>query len=215
MKKAAIISLIFLIGTYNCSAQSSDIKKKIIVIDPGHGGRDSGTITTNGIQEKEVVLDIARSMIFWNKTILNNAFNIYLTRSKDTLISLSDRTRLAKHLKPDIFISLHCNHSESKSIKGVEIYMYDSKLKYSEISPKAKNSAQIILRKLEKNLGLKTNGVRTANFQVLRETVKLCPSLLLELGYMSNNDEALYFEKEENRNAIGLAVLMALKEKLQ
>ena len=207
-----MISLILVLGTYNCRAQSSDIKKKIIVIDPGHGGRDSGTISTNGIQEKEVVLDVALSIIYWNRAVLNNAFDIYLTRSKDTLISLSDRTRLAKHLRPDIFISLHCNHSKSKSIKGVEIYMYDSKLKYSEISPKAKNSAQTILRKLKKNLGLKTNEVRTANFQVLRETVKLFPSLLLELGYMSNNDEALYFEKEENRNAIGLAVLMALKE---
>ncbi|WP_396632851.1 N-acetylmuramoyl-L-alanine amidase [Maribacter sp. R86514] len=212
MKKAVIIFLIFKLGTYNCSAQSSDIKRKIIVIDPGHGGRDSGTITTNGIQEKEVVLDIARSMVFWNRNILNNAFDIYLTRSKDTLISLSDRTRLAKHLKPDIFISLHCNHSARKSIKGVEIYMYDSKLKYSEISPESENSAQTILRKLEKNLGLKTNGIRIANFQVLRETIKLCPSLLLELGYLSNNDEALYLGKEENRNAIGLAVLMALKE---
>lgn len=212
MKKAAIISLIFMLGIYNCRAQLSDIKRGIIVIDPGHGGADSGTTSTNGIQEKKVVLDIAKSMIYWNKVVLNNSFDIYLTRSKDTLISLSDRTRLAKHLKPDIFISLHCNHSERQSIKGVEIYMYDSKLKYSEISPESEIFAQNILRKLAKNLGLKTNGVRIANFQVLRETIKLCQSLLLELGYLSNKDEALYLGKEENRNAIGLAVLMALKE---
>ncbi|HBY68193.1 MAG TPA: N-acetylmuramoyl-L-alanine amidase, partial [Flavobacteriaceae bacterium] len=66
-------------------------QQKVIIIDPGHGGKDTGAIGTNSIQEKDVVLDIANEIIRLNKTLINNKFDIYSTRYKDTLISLSDR----------------------------------------------------------------------------------------------------------------------------
>jgi len=67
--------------------------KRIIVIDPGHGGKDPGAVGVNGILEKDVVLKIAKQTAELNETVFKNQYEIYLTRYKDTLISLGDRTK--------------------------------------------------------------------------------------------------------------------------
>lgn len=204
--KAKIILLICIIIGYSQRANAQQVVddvKKIIIIDPGHGGGDSGAISEDGIQEKEIVLDIAMSMIGWNKTFLESKYDIYLTRSKDTLISLTDRTKLAKHLKPNIFISLHCNHLDDSTIQGVETYVYDT----NELSLRF---ARIISEKLDENLGFKTRETKQANFQVLRETREYCPAILLELGYLSNYYESEYLNKRKNREVLALAILMAI-----
>ncbi|MFI1770711.1 N-acetylmuramoyl-L-alanine amidase family protein [Thalassobellus citreus] len=92
----------------------------MVVIDPGHGGKDTGAIGVNNIQEKDVVLNVAKEILKLNKIILDDAFDIYLTRYKDTLISLTDRTRLVKCLNADVFVSLHYNASKNYS-KGSSI----------------------------------------------------------------------------------------------
>jgi N-acetylmuramoyl-L-alanine amidase len=95
--------------------------QKRIVIDVGHGGKDSGAIGINGIKEKDVVLNIALEILRLNEES-EKSLDIYLTRYSDTLISLTDRTKLAKALNADLFISLHCNHSDNKNGAGVEVY---------------------------------------------------------------------------------------------
>ena len=82
-------------------AQLNQTRKQIIVIDPGHGGKDSGAVGINGIQEKNIVLKIAKQIIELNETAFKDNFEIYLTRYKDTLISLGDRTKLAKSLNTE------------------------------------------------------------------------------------------------------------------
>jgi len=108
--------------------------QKRIIIDVGHGGKDSGAIGINGIQEKDVVLDIAKEILKLNKTIFEDIFDIFLTRYKDTLISLSDRTKLAKALNADLFVSLHCNHSDNPNARGVEVYVSNRQAIYSKES---------------------------------------------------------------------------------
>ena len=191
-----------------CSIQANarqiiDEEKKIVIIDPGHGGLDSGTISEDGIQEKDIVLDIAKRMIGWNKGLMESKYDIYFTRNKDTLISLDDRTMLAKYLKPDVFISLHCNHIDDSSIQGAEIYVYDK----NELSLLI---AQAISLEPNHKLGFKIRETRKANFQVLRETKEYCPVILIELGYLSNTDESEYLMNKENRKALALAILMAI-----
>lgn len=182
---------------------SSQEIKKLILIDPGHGGIDSGAFSKNGLQEKDVVLDIAKYILYWNKVLFEDKYDFYWTRSSDTLISLGDRTKLAKYLKPDIFISLHCNHFKDSRIKGVELYTYDT----NELSVLY---AEAISNELNQKLGFKTRVVKQANFQVLRETFKSCPAILLELGYLSNKNESDYMSNKEKRKALALAILMAL-----
>lgn len=100
-------------------------QQKVIIIDPGHGGKDTGAIGTNSIQEKDVSLSIAKEIIRLNETLLNNEFDMYSTRYKDTLISLTDRSRLAESLKADVFVSLHCNASNT-SAKGMDVYVHNT-----------------------------------------------------------------------------------------
>lgn len=181
-------------------------QKKIIVIDPGHGGKDSGAIGINDIQEKDVVLNVAKEVLRLNKTILDDVFSIYLTRYKDTLISLSDRTRLAKSLDADVFISLHCNASQNYS-KGTEVYVHNSDNSHTKESIGLGLS---VLNESTEKLGFKKRGVKFADFQVLRESVSFFPAILVEMGFVTNIDEADYFLKPKNVKAMALAVLMGI-----
>ena len=182
-------------------------QQKVIVIDPGHGGKDAGAIGINGLQEKHVVLNIAHEILRWNKMLLNDKFDIYLTRYTDTLISLSDRTKLAKALNADVFISLHCNHSDNSSAKGVEVYVPNSNSRFTD---GAIELGLAVLNESTINLGLKNRGVKIANFQVLRDSNLYYPSVLFEMGFISNTDEANYFLKFKSSKAMALAILMGL-----
>ncbi|MEE9361411.1 MAG: N-acetylmuramoyl-L-alanine amidase [Cellulophaga sp.] len=182
--------------------------KSVIIIDPGHGGKDTGAIGTNKVQEKDIVLRIAKEVLWLNKTLLNDKFDMYSIRYKDTLISLSDRSRLAKILNADVFISIHCNASKTSS-KGIDIYVHNDKDKEVHI----KESIALGLSILEEStlkLGLKKRAVRFSNFQVLRENISFRPSILIEMGFVTNTDEADYFLKPKNIRAMALAILMGL-----
>jgi len=96
---------------------------KTIVIDPGHGGKDPGAIGYNGLEEKTVVLDIAKRL----KKIMREKTNykVILTREKDVYLSLEERTAIANTLNADLFISLHANASRRRGAMGVETYFLD------------------------------------------------------------------------------------------
>jgi N-acetylmuramoyl-L-alanine amidase len=95
-----------------------------VVLDPGHGGSDSGAISKHGLMEKNITLDIAKRL----KHLLEHNLphvEVVLTRTADTYVSLEERIRVA-HRKPgDLFLSLHINSSESKKASGFEIYSLD------------------------------------------------------------------------------------------
>jgi len=173
--------------------QETSVQKRI-VIDVGHGGKDSGAVGINGMQEKNVVMKIATEILGLNKHS-KLPLDIYLTRYGDTLISLSDRTKLTKALNADLFISLHCNHSQNKNATGIEVYASRKQGRYSKESVYL---GYLFENALSEQIGYRSRGVKFADFQVLRETVGYCPSVLLELGFLSNRDEIKYFQKPEN-----------------
>lgn len=192
---------ILLLNSCLLLGQSLDVKR-IVVIDPGHGGKDSGAFGENGVHEKEVVLNIAKAILELN-TKSDSPLEIYLTRYNDTLISLSDRTKLAKKLKADLFISLHCNHSDNPKARGVEVYVANQN---SEFSNYATWLAFQLQSNLNKKLGFESRGVKFANFQVLRETIDHLPSVLVELGFLSNGDENNYFQITKSIDALELVI---------
>lgn len=91
-----------------------------IVIDPGHGGHDPGAIGKRGLEEKEVVLDIAKKL----KNMIKNDMNIevILTRDSDTFIPLDERTAIANTKEADLFLSIHANASPNPNARGIETY---------------------------------------------------------------------------------------------
>ena len=185
--------------------------QKRIIIDVGHGGNDSGAIGINGIQEKDVVLDIANAILRLNND-LEKPLDIYLTRYKDTLISLSDRTKLAKALNADLFMSLHCNHSDNPDARGIEVYASRKQKKFSKASV---FMGYQIERALCVAIAYESRGVKFANFQVLRETVEYCASILLELGFLSNIDEGSYISDKNHIKRIALSILLSIKKSIE
>ena len=183
-------------------------QQQLIIIDPGHGGKDTGAIGLNKVQEKDVVLNIAKEIIRLNETLLNDKFDMYSTRYKDTLISLSDRSRLAKSFNADVFVSLHCNASNT-SAKGMDIYVHNTNDEEVLIK-KSIGMGLSILEESTLKLDFKKRAVRFANFQVLRENIEIRPAILIEMGFISSTDEADYFLKPKNIRAMALAILMGL-----
>lgn len=183
-------------------------QQKVIVMDPGHGGKDTGAIGTNTIREKDVALRVAKEILRLNKTLLNNKFDMYSTRYRDTLISLTDRSRLAESLKADVFVSLHCNASNT-SVKGMDVYVHNANDKEVLIK-KSIAMGLSILEESTLKLGFEKRGVKFENFQVLRENTTSRPAILIEMGFVTNPDEADYFLKPQNIRAMALAILMGL-----
>ena len=99
-------------------------KKYVVIIDPGHGGKDPGCIGKNGTREKDVVLSVGRKL----KNKLDAAgFKTYMTRTNDTYLKLANRAEFAERRKGDLFISLHANANPSRTVKGFSIYTLSEK----------------------------------------------------------------------------------------
>ncbi len=204
-----LLALLFWMIPETVSAQTNITQKTVVVIDPGHGGNDSGAIGINKCQEKGLVLKIAKEIASVAESLFENKYEIYLTRYTDTLVSLRQRAKLAKSVKADVFVSLHCNHSDNSNAQGIEVFV--------PLNGKCVRESILLANGLQvgmlQNIGYKSRGIKFANFQVLRETVDFCPTVLLELGFLSNTDEARHLSEEGNVLAIALSILSGLKTK--
>ena len=198
--------LVFLNGSYAQNGKGQS-KKPIVVIDPGHGGKDAGATARNGIKEKDITLGIASKIVVLNNQLFENPLVLFLTRYSDTLISLGDRTQLAKKLKADVFISIHCNQALNRTASGTEVFIHPK----SEVQ--AEESAYLgftIQKGLVDILGVNNRGIKYGNFQVLRDNNDSSAAILLELGFLSQTDEAIYLSNEESQNAVALVLLQSI-----
>ncbi|WP_298310210.1 N-acetylmuramoyl-L-alanine amidase [uncultured Aquimarina sp.] len=204
------IGVLFLIGIFSTLNAQRDVARDqnpIVIIDPGHGGTDAGAVTKNGVLEKNIVLNIAHKMLVLNHSFNANPVELYLTRYTDTLISLNDRVQLAKKLKADVFISIHCNQAINRTAAGTEVYIHPK----SEAQPEASAYLGFTIQKeLTDILGIKNRGIKYRNFQVLRDSESGCATVLLELGFLSQTDEAVYLSQNESQQAIALVILQSI-----
>ena len=111
--------------TQKTESKTANTKKQhIIVIDPGHGGKDPGCTGRGGTKEKDIVLSVAKKL----KTKLDaDGYKTYLTRTNDTFWKLGDRAEFAEKKHADLFISLHANANPSRDMKGFSIYTLSEK----------------------------------------------------------------------------------------
>lgn len=103
------------------SRKTSRRTKRRIVIDPGHGGRDPGSIGFRGTREKDINLKAAMQLAELLRQ--EDTFEVLLTRTTDKFVKLSDRSRMANEFKADLFISIHCNASPRKRDSGYETFV--------------------------------------------------------------------------------------------
>jgi len=179
-----------------------------IMIDPGHGGKDPGAVG-NGLQEKELTLDIAKRI----KRILETEYTgvqVRLTRETDTYLDLSQRAKLANQWGADFFLSIHINAGGGT---GWESYRYTAASSRTAAIHDTIHAAVIAAV----GAGIKDRGKKAANFAVLRETKM--PALLTENMFIDHAQDAVllkepsFREKLARGHVLGLEKAFGLKKK--
>ncbi len=169
------------------------IRNKVILIDPGHGGNDTGALRGTTL-EKDLTLAIAKKV---KSELKEKGFNkIILTRTSDTTLSLADRVRIANDYKADIFVSVHINSSVKTEINGIETHYY---------SDSGYQVAKVIHEELMNQVNAFDRGLFKSKFYVINHTE--APAVLLELGFISNEQERslLTSEKRQQTSAEAIA----------
>ena len=213
-----------------------------IVIDPGHGGHDLGTIGPGGLFEKDLVLSIALDL----QSLLQEKLGaqVILTRSDDTFISLEQRSIIANQFRADLFISIHANSSRSSSTSGVETYYLNfaktdaereiasrenatstgsiseledliKKIAQADKSTESKELASIIQKKLY-------SGARkmfpTAQNRGVRSAPFIVliganmPSILTEVAFISNPRDERLLKKAPNQERLVKALFSGIED---
>lgn len=175
---------------------------KTIVLDPGHGGKDGGAKSVAGVKEKELTLGTAR--LLKNK-LQSYGARVVLTRSSDEYVPLSARVAAARLYQADAFISLHYDSAADPDASGITIYYYDRFADY-ELA----QSFQGLFRQLS---ALPFRGIAFGDYYVLRENEK--PSVLLELGYLSNRSDAAVVATNGYQEAVTTAIVNAMRHYFQ
>ena len=187
------------------NASISSMKK--VVLDPGHGGADSGAIG-GGIFEKDINLKVAK--LIQERLMKKNVY-VYMTRTKDETLTLEDRVNYSNDINPDIYVSVHTNSTVKEDSYGIETHYFKEN---------SLDLAETIHKTFASNKNLKKwetldRGVIKSRFYVINHTE--APSVLMEIGFLSNLEERSKLitedRQEEIANAIAKGILEYLKIK--
>ncbi|MEH2462525.1 N-acetylmuramoyl-L-alanine amidase [Nostoc sp.] len=177
----------------------------VVVVDPGHGGKDSGALGIGGAREKDVILPIGRRLA---EILQQNGVQVIMTRDSDYFVTLPGRVQLSERANADVFVSIHANSAGASrpDVNGLEVYYYDSGL----------GLARIVRSSILQSIGtIKDRGVRRARFYVLRKSSM--PSILVETGYMTGREDMARLRTSAYQNkmaeAIARGVLQYLKRR--
>ncbi len=237
LKKWIIITLCcalvaFSIPMLTISFLAKESKPVVIVLDPGHGGSDSGAVNyADGLYESNLNLEIA--LACRDELLKYDNVEVYMTHTgldyNAGVLSLRERTNYVNEVGGDILISLHCNDSDNKSANGAEVYVSHSK--HKETYNQQSTQLGIALMKQFGSLGLRVRGVKTRYsngsrmyyyedgskevgdyYAVIGETIKRfgVPGILVEHGFVSG--DARFLGKSENLVALGVADATAIAE---
>ncbi|MBR5130863.1 MAG: N-acetylmuramoyl-L-alanine amidase [Alphaproteobacteria bacterium] len=218
--------------------------KKIVVLDPGHGGKDPGAISRSGQYEKHITLAMAKET---RRYLEEAGYKVVLTRSTDKAIPLRRRYQIAHEADGDLFISIHADSAKNRSARGLSVYTISERasdkeaaalaerenkadillgLDLSEYNPDVSNIlidlakidtmnksaiyAKYLVKEMKKETTLLPNAHRFAGFAVLKSAN--IPSVLLELGYLSNPREDKLLQKKSYRRKLARALVRAIDQ---
>ena len=197
------LAAIFLAGCGTVSPPPQQLKNTsrsftTVVVDAGHGGRDSGAYRRYGPPEKTVTLDVATRL---SRKLRESQFNVVMTRTNDVFIPLDTRVDIENSTPNSVFVSIHFNDSRRRGVKGFETYYR---------SPYAAELAQNIQNQLCSIRGAVNRGVHTADYRVVRKAIY--PAVLVECGYLSNRSEGHEARNGEYRELLADKIAQAIVE---
>ena len=187
----------------------SNVKNKIITIDPGHGGSDSGAVGPNGYTEKEGAFAISQKVA----SILNQSgAKVVMTRDSDVDVygpnasarnELQARVDVGNNANSDIFVSIHCNAFVNPAANGTQTFYYGS-------SYQGQRLAQSIQEKMIEANGLRDRGISTCNFYVVKHSYM--PAVLIETAFFTNYDEEALLSDDEWQTTMAKAIAEGINE---
>jgi N-acetylmuramoyl-L-alanine amidase len=178
---------------------------RFIAIDAGHGGDDTGAINqAAGINEKTVTLAISQQL---QRILESRGHEVLMTRRTDVFVPLGQRAELANTAATEIFASIHCNSAENAGATGIETYHHANSAMGKALAAEV-HAALIAAFPSHQN-----RGVKSANFQVLRETQM--PACLVETEFISNPQQAQFLANPANQEKIARAIADGIKTYFQ
>ena len=217
------------------------LKVRRVVIDPGHGGKDTGAIGAHGVREKDIALSIAKRLATRLRAL---NFAVTLTRKDDSFVSLDDRTRIANEARADLFVSIHCNAARKRTLSGVETWtlnvasdryaarlsafenaddertVSDLRLILADLATKAnagdaRELAQSVQSSLVRNLRSRVGKVTDHGVKQALFYVLLgthMPSILVETAFLSNPSEEARLRSARYQNGAAEAIARGVKD---
>ncbi|MEG4865562.1 MULTISPECIES: N-acetylmuramoyl-L-alanine amidase [unclassified Microcoleus] len=177
-------------------------RRVVVAIDAGHGGRDPGAVGIQGIQEKEIVLDISYQVA---RLLEQQGVQAVMTRTDDSEIDLEPRVSLAERVNATLFVSIHANaiNMSRPDISGIETYYFDS----------GKDLARVIHASILDGTGATDRRVRQARFYVLRKSSM--PSVLVEVGFVTGAEDAARLSDPAYRSQMAASIARGILVYLQ
>ena len=200
----------------SASRGNYDVLNKVVYLDAGHGGYDPGA-SYFGISEKSLTLAIQSRV---KAKLEAEGYQVVTTRTSDTYVDLTDRSRAANASESDIFVSIHINASGSSVAQGIETYYYQPYAEYPSrinaayhANPTRLSMSDTLANAIQSSLinatGAQNQGVKRQTFAVLRETT--APAVLLELGFLSNPQEAARLNTSAYQETLANAIVAGIK----
>lgn len=253
IKPVIILVMLFAFGSTtfgNSNLKSKDGKAiSVVVIDPGHGGKDFGA-SVGASKEKDIVLEVSKKL----GNLIQSSYpeiKIIYTRSNDVFIPLHERANIANRNKADLFISVHVNATQSTGVQGTETFVLGQHRSQENLEVAKKENSVILLEEdynttyegfdpnspesyimfelvqdeyLDQSVMLASDiqnqfrsranridrSVKQAGFLVLRRTTM--PSVLVEIGFISNANERTYLTSESGKNELAASIFTAFSE---
>jgi len=203
------ISLVLLVIVVFCLSLVAGGDKPIplyrylVVIDPGHGGKDPGAIGIGGVEEKKITLPIAQMVYI--KSLGDSQLRVVLTHRDDEYIYPTDRILAANKIGADLYVSIHANAFRSASVSGVETLVHETQ----GVDSASYRLAEILQQHVVAATGAVDRGVKWAPLFIRRATM---PAALVETGFVTNSHESKLLQSISYQSTIADAILAAIRE---
>ena len=173
----------------------------VVMIDPGHGGKDPGAIGIGGLQEKDVILPISQRVA---AILQQQGIQAILTRTSDYFVDLAPRVQMARQANVNLFVSIHANAIDNRpDVNGLETYYYSS----------GERLAETIHNSILQSINIKDRRVRQARFYVLRNNPM--PAVLVEVGFVTGVEDAPRLGTADYQNQMAQAIARGIIQYIQ
>lgn len=175
--------------------------RPVVIVDPGHGGKDPGAIGIGGLQEKNVILPISKRVA---QLLEEKGIQAVLTRDSDYFVGLQGRVDIGERANANLFVSIHANSLPTRpDISGLETYYFDS----------GNRLAQTIHNNVLQNVNIRDRRVRKARFYVLRKSSM--PAVLVEVGFVTGREDSPKLATSDYQNQLAEAIVRGILQYLK